>query len=487
MDTIATSYRRKLLMRRIFFLISVMLSMLVATLDATALPVTGPTAAVDTTPGVAKFFISGSPVFRAAIEAELSSATSSVCQSGTFNRYSAVVTSGTAPDLVAYSCTSATGLLGSAKPLIIYYRAEGGSIYGVVPLLVSSSYRPVVPQPLRLALTASCGTSTCAVGDSYDPIGDTLSNPTSNAVVDSPDLGVSDLEPKIFATLSNTPTLTDSTKLQPSLSVSETTALMQRSQPLALQSYGIFTHLTSGANGADAEFNQLASLSRRVLAEIFMGTWGDWNQVPKNDGSNTTVTSTSLPIVVCRSGAGSGTQAAAALYFHHTSCTGGTDAFVSNDYNGSSGNIDPMNIIKSTSPLAMRSCISGNPGAIGFMPVEPDAVGRRMIKIDLQGPPTTANNLGIATASGDYTFAFEPSVIKRYGIAGDSATLADKFILLIRDQATGPTSGNVNFLPGPNATHAGFPLDTTSRPGKQPVSCFSRSGNSCNDLVDAGC
>jgi hypothetical protein len=420
-----------------------------------------------------RLVVSGSSAFKAAFENELSRVGSSVCAAGTFNKYIAAVTAGAVPDINAYSCTAIAGLLsgGGGEAMIIYYRAEGGSVFGTTPVV-----RPAAAV-LRLKVDPTCGATSCPVG-TYNPVADTVTG--TNAVNASSDLGLADEEPSQFVA-PNYPDAATSTKIQPPLTTAEIATLTANATPLVGQAFAFYTHVQVAAPTAeDTALNNLTGLSHETIAAIYAGSWSDWNQVPKNDGSNTTVTSGSLPIVACRREAGSGTQVAASIFLHNTNC-GGADSFVTT---AAPGNL--ATVIENTATGTMRTCITNNKGAIGFISSEADAAGRKQIQIDGQGTlaTETANNLGVAAASGDYKFVYELVAIKKSGLAGLPLVLANKLISIGQAQTTGPTTPNVVFLPvGVNAGNAVFPLTTPA--GKQPVSCFTRSGNSCAILSDA--
>ncbi|HKE44023.1 MAG TPA: substrate-binding domain-containing protein [Steroidobacteraceae bacterium] len=435
-----------------------------------------------TTPDVT-LIVSGSSAFKAAFENELSRAGSSVCQTSgttTYNKYTAAVTSGPVPDFNAYNCLSVTDFFGAGtgtKNILIYYRAEGGSVFGLTPLIRAPNNKV-----LRLQLNANCttpaagATGTCPVGV-YSPVPDTITG--TNAVDANTDLGLADEEPAQFRT-PNYPDAGTAAKLQPALTDAERLTLGNNAQTLVGQSFGFYTHIETAAPGAgDTQLNGLTSLSRESLAAIMSGTWGDWNQVPKNDGTNTTVVSggNSVPIVVCRREAGSGTQVATSIFLHNTNC-GGADNFVTS---ANPGNL--ASVIENTATATMRTCIEGNKGAIGYISSEANTANRKQVQVDGKGTTSSANNLGVATASGDYGFMYELVAVKKPGLAGNTNILADKLISVAHDQTTGPTTPNVTFLPtGTNAGNAVFPLNTPA--GKQPVTCFTRSGNSCATLAD---
>src|SRR5262245_12199087 len=85
--------------------------------------------------------VSGSSAIKSGLENELSRVGSTICQTGngtttsTYGKYSAAVTSGPTPDINGYTCTTNAAIFGSAKNILIYYRAEGGSVFGLTPLI----------------------------------------------------------------------------------------------------------------------------------------------------------------------------------------------------------------------------------------------------------------------------------------------------------------------------------------------------------------
>jgi hypothetical protein len=346
-------------------------------------------------------------------------------------------------------------------------------------------------QVLRLVVDSSCsytGTSgTCAAGTSYNSITDVVTGATAVVANANSDLGLSDNE-GTQQLGSNYPDVTLAAKLQPALTKGERTTLKASGQALVLQSFAFYVRNTASATGAAAELNALTSLSRETIASIYAGVYNDWNQVPKNDGTNTTVVSTanSLPIVACRRESGSGTQTSTSIFLHATNC-GGAELFVTT---AAPGNLS--SVVTNSSTANMRTCITTNAGAIGFMSAEAGRTGLQMIKIDGQGvsgQTTALTNaalapLGVATASGDYGYAYEIVAVKKAGLAGDALKLANSLITTAQDQTKGPTTPNVTYLPsGVNSGNAVFPLTTPA--GKQPVSCFTRSGNSCAPLNGA--
>lgn len=446
--------------------LSIIAAAVAATLAASsafALPPTGPFAV--------NLTISGASAFEGAIESELSRVGSSICSNptaatATYNRF--LSSSG---DFRAYTCNLAPNVLSptGGEAAVIYYRGEGGSVYGLKPLLGTGG-----TQIKRLALSG-CPSGTPAAGAtvSCTVTGFSLASESVGTAVTglenaTSQLGFSDIEPKQFfgenyptAPILNNPALSDSQRTQ----------LNNAADVVVGQAFGVFIN-TSG------ELASVTNLSKTTIANIFQGVYADWSSVP--NGAGGTVTTNPLPIKLCRREQGSGTQVAASIFFNSYPTTG--TPFASE---GQQGALDETlgggGVIENASSSAVRSCISstarasgtGTAGAIGVISSEADAAGRKQITIDGQGTPATetANNLGVATATGQYDFWYEEVVIKHPTLANNALTLANKLIPVTRSQSTGPSSPNVVFLTPYNAGL--YPLSTPA--GKQPVSCLRRN------------
>lgn len=416
-----------------------------------------------------KLNISGASAFETAFETELGNANSSICNNSptvTYNRY----LSSTA-DFRAYNCLLRPGVVsaGGGERALIYYRGELGSVMGVEPIARTATADRI----LRLVVNGTnCttpgvgGTGTCTV-TGYNSAADTA---TAGLTVDFPHVGISDLEPNQFVG-ENYPDAATIAKLQPALTSAQLQALTDSSETLVAQSFGVYVGTTADAQGDS--LTNLNNLSKSVISAIFQGLYTDWNQVPKADGSNTTVIASpaSLPIQLCRREAGSGTQVSASIFFNNKNC--------GPDY-GFASTANPVflnTVVENNSTGNMRTCVSTRAGAIGFISSEADVAGRRQIKIDNVGQ-IAGNNLGQAVAEGTYSFWFEPTWNTGATLAAAPANvqaLANSLKTVAQAQASGPTAVSVSFLPAYNSPV--FPAATPV--GKQPISCFTRSKNSC--------
>lgn len=111
------------------------------------------------------------------------------------------------PDLKAYGCfidgsrldtvTGSTVQIAYGSSILVYYRSEGGSIYGVGPLAKKSGGDFV--KLLRLKVDSGCTGSatpyTCTVGG-FNLTNDTFTS--GQAIKDFVQLGISDVEPSQF-------------------------------------------------------------------------------------------------------------------------------------------------------------------------------------------------------------------------------------------------------------------------------------------------
>jgi ABC-type phosphate transport system substrate-binding protein len=185
----------------------------------------------------------------------------------------------------------------------VYYRAEGGSVVGALPLVSpahSIEFLDLQPtscqttSPTVLGLSANVGTT------------DGWTGCVSKHAVE---MGVTDLEPTQFTppnypSAYSTTVFGSATKAQ--LGALTSTRLFQ-------QVFGLFANLPSAVN-----------LSRSSAANILNGNYSDWSAVPAFGGG--TVTGSSETITLVNREAGSGTRTGASIYFLGTNCIDSPDS-----------------------------------------------------------------------------------------------------------------------------------------------------------------
>jgi hypothetical protein len=367
-----------------------------------------------------------------------------ICQAATLNNYQAQSTPSV--DFRAYSCTlNTSGLPASiaGRNAIVYYRSEGGSVYGVGPLAKNQQVK-------RLLVNGSCSVATQPAFGNCPVTGYALSTDlfTSGNLTNSlVDLGVSDVEPRRFVG-ENWPPVS---ALGPQPTNTQFSSV--NSQTATGTVFGILAN-------SSVPFNDL---SRQDINSIFTGQYGDWNQVgPTGNGSP----AASQVIPVCRREQGSGTQVSASIYFNGQGCPVGY-AFVTAPNNPNFENP----VIEASTSSAMNNCVVNNAGSIGIQTyTTSNPAGTKWLSINGVAPSK------VAAALGDYDFWMESTFNKDEVIAAKPLplALADTLITRARNAASIPVNDSVFALYNGGINTPTLPVATD-----RPVALATKSGNSC--------
>lgn len=364
------------------------------------------------------------------------------------------------PGLAAYGCTLKTSVTGKTKTYtfpantfaLVYYRSEGGSVYGVGPLAKNI-------QQLRLSVSsANCTTGSgtlyhCPVG-ALNLSADTVAS--GAAVKAYVELGASDVEPSRFigenwpagGFLGDQPTPTQ-------------LATLTSKQNVVAQVFALYVN-----DGISAT---PLNLSKQAVSSIFSGLYTDWSQVPKADGSGFVSDGTAAsPITVCERDIGSGTQTSMSIYFMSQGCSNSATTFIDNTPN------------RNASTGSEMTCVSTTAGAIGYAAVQ------KASDISSKWPHAVAATLSGVTAStanaaaGLYDLWYEATFQSGAKLTANAngAALADVMITRLKNAATTPAgSPSVFALPiGSNASV--LPVSST-----HPVALGTRGGDSCSDAI----
>lgn len=367
-----------------------------------------------------------------------------ICQAATLNLYQANPTPN--QDFRAYSCTlNTTGLPPSiaGRNAIVYYRSEGGSVYGVGPLAKNTQVK-------RLLVNNSCTTATAPAFGNCNVSGYSLTTDTGtgNLVNSLVDLGVSDVEPSRFVG-ENWPSV-------------GTSAL--GSQPTTVQFNTLSSQTATGTVFGILVNSSVAvdDLSRQDINSIFTGQYGTWDQVA---AVNNTVDA-SGDITVCRREQGSGTQVSASIYFNAQGCPVGYP-FVTAPAGPLFGNL----VVEAGTSSTMNTCVANNANSIGIQTytVTPPT-GTKWVTINGKLPGK------VAAALGDYDFWFESTFNKDEVIAAKPLenALADFLISRARNASTIPVNDSVFALYNGGANPPVIPVATD-----RPIALATRAGNSC--------
>lgn len=386
--------------------------------------------------------VAGSSAARDTFQTEFAA----LCQAGTVNNYRVDVNN--APDFRAYSCT-----LNNAAPVpaairntntTIYYRSEGGSVWGPGAIGGSKSIKRLLVDG-TCSLVAAPGFGICTATYTLDT--DAATGHLTNSLVD---LGVADEEPGMFrgenwfgGALGDEPAPGALEALPNS--------------PGFGQVFGILVNNSV----------PLTSISKQDVASIFAGVYTNWNQVQDASGNPLA----SGDITVCRREAGSGTQNSAAIYFLAQNCGVSSTPFVT----GGDTNTGPFGnpVFTNASTSSLETCVGGHTGSIGMNVFKSPAANASTKYIAIDGVAPSK----VAAAQGKYAYWMESSFAKRNGLSANQTALADFLIGRAQSHTTiSGTSASAFALPNISDNAAVLPVAGSG----VPTAVATKSGNTCN-------
>jgi hypothetical protein len=370
------------------------------------------------------------------------------------------------------------------KNLYFSYQQNGGSIYGVTPVIDQ------VDLPMMKVFGGTCAGGPSPATNWTCQNGNNAASPltaTSDQYLSKPVAGGSDVEPAMFKG-SNIAGLAFGAPVGTSYVAAQAyNVVFGIAVSCALLDHTIYTSC-SGPSGP------IKSLSKGSIASIFQHATKDhWEAVPEfglnkdSDGpggfSNDLEAFLSggiagTQIHVCRRKPGSGTQAGVQAYFLNQECGSPSRLFVTNA--GDGARVEEI----SSSSSILTSCMNTQPAAIGISSLEkaPGATyGTNWAYVNIDGITPTLDN----AAFGYYDYMFENSM--QYNSAVISANQLT-FINAMFTAAQNPAT--LVGLPGVLAIPVGSntPLDFADSNGNgvlaeyastNPVASVTRGGNAC--------
>jgi hypothetical protein len=414
---------------------------------------------------------------------------------GAFSVFTTPTTTPGLPDFRAVNCSPATGQPFAGSTLTVWYRPEGGSVVGVFPVINNGNVR-------QLNMTAaSCVTTAAssAASASYNCTGVQGTTP-GNGTDDSfgtgtfahnVDIGISDLEPGVFA---NT-----------GIGTTKSWAGAGNNDPVGTYAAS-FTGNDQGVSSVQnvanlphaAVFQQvfgfivntnlgITSLPKEQIAGIFDALVTDWSQVATGATSSATVTSTSTPIVICNREVGSGTRGSADIFLNGDGCNGVGSVSPLTDVAGITfGTLTEPNDNFQTA--AELDCVNRNPNSIGYVSIDNFS--------KLQGTTVAPNANSIAVsgvvasqlnaATGVYSYVYEATAnFNKSGASSDGSTFYTDLVPILQAVNTTAKSGQILAIPNQAGNTAQLPLQQGS-PSTEFTSLFTRgggTGNSCTPLT----
>jgi ABC-type phosphate transport system substrate-binding protein len=369
----------------------------------------------------------------------------------------------------AVSCTPAasTGLPGAngSNVYTIWYRDEGGSVVGALPLVSGSS----INQLSLAGASGSAGSYTVAVGGSSgtNGIDDSFTGGVSPQPVQA---GIVDVEPG--ALVANNYPSAYKTSVYGHATGSQLANLTATT--IFDQVFGIFVNNKSSPVVLPATLN----LTRAEVGAILQGLDTNWNLV--GDTSGNAIASGSQAITIVNREQGSGSRTATDIFFTSDHCvaspaqppikesTGGTADYFS------TGNV-----------LAAANTI---PGSITYASIDNAGTSfPNLTLVNVDG--ITPSNLNAAI--GLYGDWYEATVVTGSNfssLSADQQALINNLVSAF--QGIGTTASAVDIVANPSYNSVAFPVSGTGvvpNGGTKTVYVgeYTRNGNSCNDPYPA--
>ena len=404
---------------------------------------------------------------------------SSAAQSGLFAAITADVcggasttytSAGDSKNFLAVSCTTAVAISGTpgvpaGQVVTIYYRTEGGSVVGALPIASGNTIKR-----LNLTTTGNCSdaTHTCSVTKG------TYTNTLQAAINDgwagdvtaaTTQLGVTDVEPGQLVGLDYPSNYNPAVFGAQATNTAKLPTLTTKK--LFQQVFGLVVN-TSG------ESFSTVNLSKSWAAKILDGNVTDWSLVP-NAASTTGAAISSTPAAITNVDRepGSGTRTSANIFFNRLGC-GSTTGIVSpssETLNFSTG--DELTLANST------------PGAIAYTSIDQiqnPANGTKFTNLVLATIDTVAPS-NQAAAQGRYDFWFEATLVPNT----TANTTSDNISAFLQSDlpavAKAPSIPDVNAIPGLAGNVKSVPPANNGKTGTTEifVNPLTRGATSCND------
>jgi hypothetical protein len=412
-----------------------------------------------------KLYVAGSSAAKASFQTALANdlfvANSEVSYSssnGDFEAFCGPVKSGNGAGLTALATA------------IAFYRAEGGSVVGALPIVSGKAIKfldltgsgcNVAASPTVTGVPTTTGSS--ATVGTTDGWGGCV---TTHGV----EMGVTDLEPTVFyASAGNYPTAY-STSVFGTANTTQLGALTIA--PLFSQVFGIAVN-TSGINGGST--GQAVNLSKETVANILNGSYTDWSAVPSASGG--AVSNVSAPITIINREAGSGTRTGASIYFLGDECT---------TFPATLSDPGPVDYYATSDELKAAGTVPGSISYASIDNLEPNGTKYPNLTMASLSGVTPSN---LAAATGQYDYWFEATAVQGNttgttgGITSNGGSALYTWLTTgeLQNLATAPHAADINVIPNLDANGASVPL-TSSVVGGHTIylNPFTRSTNSCN-------
>jgi hypothetical protein len=411
-----------------------------------------------------KFYVAGSSAaqkaFGVAVASDLcggtanlltvSSTNSSGLTIGNFKTYSCVAAANTA---IGGSIANGTNVW------TFYYRAEGGSVTGALPIAHGANLKL---KQLDLTNTANCTasgvTGTCTVTGTPSAVG-TTDGWTGAVTTHTIELGITDVEPGALIG-DNYPSGYSASVFG---SASPTDLANLNGDPGFVQVFGIFVNTHAAGLGNVTALN----LTKEAVTNILNGNYGDWSSVP--DANGNPVSTTGSPITIVNREAGSGSRTSASIYFLEDNCaSSGVTMF---DPGGTTGDL------YSTGDELTAANATG--GAIAYASIDNNGSKPNLVLVSIDGVQPSQ----LAAAGGQYDYWVESGFVQNSVAYDANGANVDAWLEPeLGHYTTAAPALQVLAIPSKQGNPSGtVPLTSNAHGGVTIyLNPYTRGGNSCS-------
>jgi hypothetical protein len=366
--------------------------------------------------------------------------------------------SGGSGNFTSTSCFTAIAIpnLAANTLVTVYYRTEGGSVVGALPIVTNKQIKR-----LNIAgCTTSGGTNTCTVNGVTSQTG-TTDAWTGAVVADTVQLGVTDVEPALLVA-NDFPS-----NYLPAAFGTATPAQMKALPTVRLydQVFGLVV------NKSGQTFSQV-NLTRESAANIILGNYSDWQNVP-DAITGAPISSAPSEITRINREPGSGTRTSTNVFLFGYHCGSAV----------SMPNPQPGEVVNFSTGEEMTA-VNSTPGSIAYASIDQilnPANGTKFTNVVLASIDGVAPS-NQAAATGRYGWWFEATLVPETGVTGGSLALSQYLQTNLPKLANLPAIPDVLAIPGIGGNVPATPLNSNGGSGTAQVfvNPYSRAGNSCS-------
>jgi hypothetical protein len=384
-----------------------------------------------------------------------------------------------------------TGLTGAngSKVFTVWYRAEGGSVTGALPIISGSTINQLTLNTTGATNTNTSGGYTVTVGG--NATGNGLDDSFTNVFKAPVQLGITDVEPGALIK-NNYPSAYSTAAFGKANSTQLGNLGSNNGTVIFDQVFGVFVNVNESAlSGVAAGKAQAVggtasnlALSAQTIATILQGKVTDWGNVPlAGSSTGAAVAVSGTPITIVNREQGSGSRTATDIFFTNDHCSSDTSNSPLAALGGAS--VWPTEYFSTADVLSNANTI---PGSITYATIDqagPSFGNLTLVAINGVQPTN------LAAATGQYGDWFEAYAITPNGLSGVQASLASNLVTAfgnISNLGFGQADLLANPI-NPNSTAPALPVTSTigGTTGAKAIytNPYSRGGASCNDPASA--